>query len=94
MPKIKFKCTCGKEFEAWVHEFTHPYDYMCPDCNRKDAWRFATRMLQCEKFRCVKCGKLKEKDCTAIEEHELWFKCKCCGYRFALYIPEPNYDPY
>lgn len=101
--KIKIKCTCGKEFETWTYigytyiniEDRSPFDFMCPDCNKKEAWRFATRMLQLEKFRCVKCGwKLKEKDCTDIEEHELWFKCKCCGYRFALYIPEPSYDPY
>ena len=102
MPKIKVKCTCGNEFERYIHEdmtseyyFLNYNDIMCPNCIKKDSWRFTTRMLQLEKFRCVKCGwKLKEKDCTNIEEHEIWFKCKCCGYRFALYIPEPTYDPY
>ena len=99
MPKVKVKCTCGNEFERYIHgnmTYDHPFDMMCPDCNKKDGWRFATRMVQLEKFRCVKCGwKLKEKDCTEINEHELWFKCKCCGYRFALYIPEPTYEsPY
>ncbi len=94
MPKIKVKCSCGTEFEAWDFDGANFLDFMCPDCNKKDAWRFAIRMLKLEKFRCVKCGwKLKEKDCTDIEEHELYFKCKCCGYRFALYIPEPTY-PY
>jgi len=90
--KIKMKCTCGKEFETFTYiEDLNPFDFMCPDCRKKDSWRFATRLLKLEKFRCIKCGwKLKEKDCTDIYEHELWFKCKCCGYRFALYIPEPE----
>lgn len=93
MPKVKVKCTCGNEFERFIYEHMTDFffDEHCPDCIKKDSWRFATRMVKLEKFRCIKCGwKLKEKDCTNIEEHEIWFKCKCCGYRFALYIPEPE----
>lgn len=97
MPKIKVQCTCGKEFERWEHAFDdrNPFDNICPDCLRKEDWLFATRMLKLAKFRCVKCGwKLKKKDCVGIEEYEIMFKCKCCGYRFELRIPEPIYEPY
>ena len=88
--KIKVKCTCGNEFETWVYEFDNPSDYMCPDCTKKEWWRYATRCLKLEKFRCVKCGwKLKKKDSPRCEENELWFKCKCCGYEFALWFPDP-----
>ena len=93
--KEKVKCTCGNEFEKYIYPYnSNPYDYMCPDCVKKDGLRYATRMLKLEKFRCVKCSwKLKEKDVTGIDENLLWFKCKCCGYRFALWFPDP-YDDY
>ncbi len=92
MPKIKVKCTCGKEFETFIYPNANPYDYMCPDCNKKDWWRFATRMLKLEKFKCVKCGwKLKVDDSFNCDENVLWFKCKCCGYRFGLYFYDESY---
>ena len=96
--KTKVMCTCGKEFESYIHLYPNdernPYDYMCPECNKIDWWRYATRMLKLEKFRCVKCTwKLTIKDATSSEENLLWFKCKCCGYRFALWFPDP-YDNY
>jgi predicted RNA-binding Zn-ribbon protein involved in translation (DUF1610 family) len=90
--KVKIKCTCcGKEFETWTYIGDRaPYDFMCPDCQKNEWWWYCTRMLKLEKFRCVKCGwKLKKKDSPRSDENLLWFKCKCCGYEFALWFPEP-----
>ena len=90
--KIKIKCTCGKEFETYNHFLESPYDYMCSECSKKDAWRFAMRMLQLNnKIICIKCGwKLREKDCKNIWEKGIEFKCKCCGYRFEIRVPDPD----
>ena len=97
MPKQKVKCSCGKEFERFVYakdEYT-PYDYMCPECNKNDWWRYATRMLGLEKFRCVKCTwKLTKEDSYQCDENVLWFHCKCCGLNFGLYFPDPDYYDY
>jgi len=82
------KCSCGNDVNLHKDNiYETPFDYMCDECRHKDAWRYHTRMLKLEKFRCVKCGwKLKEKNVDWYQswENQLGFKCPCCGYKFQL----------
>ena len=83
------KCSCGNDVKLHKgYYYESPFDYMCTKCHKKDSWLWHTRLLQLEKFKCVKCGwKLKKKNVVWYESEEncLGFKCPCCGYRFQLY---------
>lgn len=84
-------CRCGKKFMVWIHPEYNPYDYMCPDCCKKDDWYYHSRCIGInEKVRCIRCGwKLTYKDSSSSNENLIDFKCKCCGLRFSIWHSEP-----
>ena len=90
------KCSCGNDVKlhkGYIYET--PFDYMCEECHKRDNWRHHTRLLQLEKFKCVKCGwKLKKKNIDWFDENKLAFHCPCCGYNFVLWHRDYYPDDY